>query len=133
MGLLLGILVVDDFAPWRIRVRAMLQTRPEWQVVGEACDGLEAVWKTMDLRPHIVLLDIEMPNLNGIEAAKRIRAESRTTRIIFLTQQDDADIKVAALATGADAYLLKRNAAYELLPAIKALLSNYKPTSPDRD
>jgi DNA-binding NarL/FixJ family response regulator len=116
----LRILVVDDFAEWRVRVRSMLQARPEWQVIGEACDGLEAVQRTSELQPDIVLLDIGMPILNGIEAAKRIRQDSPGSRIIFVTQESDADIRTAALATGADGYLLKANAMSELLPALEA-------------
>lgn len=113
------ILVADGFAPWRSKVRSLLQVRPEWQVIGEACDGLEAVQRTTELRPDIVLLDIGMPILNGIEAAKRIRQCSPSSRIIFVTQQNDSDTRLAALAAGAEAYLVKANAASELLPAIE--------------
>jgi|SRR6516165_6460310 DNA-binding NarL/FixJ family response regulator len=120
----LRILVVDDFAEWRGRVRSMLQAQPEWQVIGEACDGLEAVQRTQELHPDIVVLDIGMPKLGGIEAAKRIRRDSPSSRIIFVTQENDADIRSAALATGAEAYLVKANAASELLPAIDAALGN---------
>jgi DNA-binding NarL/FixJ family response regulator len=120
----LRILVADDFAEWRVRVRSMLQARPEWQVIGEACDGLEAVQRTTELRPDIVLLDIGMPMLNGIEAAKRIREHSPSSRIIFVTQESDADIRTAALATGAEGYLLKAHAMNELLPAVEASSSS---------
>jgi DNA-binding NarL/FixJ family response regulator len=98
----------------------MLQARPEWKVIGEACDGLEAVQRTTELQPDIVLLDIGMPILNGIEAAKRIRQDSPSSRIIFVTQENDADIRSEALATGAERYLLKANAMEELLPAVEA-------------
>ena len=120
----LRILVVDDFAEWRVRVRSMLQARPEWKVIGEACDGLEAVQRTTELQPDIVLLDIGMPLLNGIEAAKRIRQDSPSSRIIFVTQENDADIRTEALATGAEGYLLKANAMRELLPALEASSPN---------
>lgn len=120
----LRILVVDDFAEWRVRVRSMLQARPEWKVIGEACDGLEAVQRTTELQPDIVLLDIGMPLLNGIEAAKRIRQDSPSSRIIFVTQENDADIRTEALATGAEGYLLKANAMNELLPAVEASSPN---------
>lgn len=94
------ILVADDL-PRGESVCAMLEARPHWQVIGEACDGLEPVQRTAELQPDIVLLDIGMPILNGIEAAKRIRQDSPSARIIFVTQESDADIRTAALATGA--------------------------------
>jgi len=119
-----NILVADDFLDWRVRIRSIVQRRPEWQVICEACDGLQAAEKATELRPDIVLLDIGMPILNGIQAAKRIRQGSPTSRIIFVTQDNDEDIRVAALAAGAEAYLVKANAASELLPAIDAALGN---------
>jgi DNA-binding NarL/FixJ family response regulator len=100
----------------------MLETRPEWHVIGEACDGLEAVQRTTELQPDVVLLDIGMPALNGIEAAKRIRQDAPGSRIIFVTQESDAEIRTAALATGAEGYLLKVNAMRELLPAVEAFV-----------
>jgi len=111
----LRILVADDFAPWRAQARSLLQQRPEWQII-EACDGLEAVHKATELRPDIVLLDIGMPILNGIEAAEKIREATPQSRIIFVTSDGDADVKAAALATGAEAYLAKARAASELQP-----------------
>jgi len=126
----LRILVADDFAGWRSRLRSMLQKRPEWKVVGEACDGLQAIQKADELRPDIVLLDIGMPILNGIEAAKRIRQASPRSRIIFLTQENDADIRTAALAAGAVQYVLKINALRELLYAIEAALKDGYSISP---
>jgi len=67
------ILVVDDFAEWRAIARFILKARPEWQVISEACDGLQAVKRASQLRPDVILLDIRMPILNGLEAAERIR------------------------------------------------------------
>jgi DNA-binding NarL/FixJ family response regulator len=116
----LRILVADDFAEWRAKAHFLLKARPHWQVVGEACNGLQAVQRAEELSPDLVLLDIGMPVLNGIEAAKRIRRAFPGTRIIFLTQDHDPDIKRAALDSGADQYVLKTNAASELLPAIEA-------------
>ena len=117
----LRILVADDSAPWRLQARALLQECPEWQLI-EACDGREAVHKAAELHPNIVLLDIGMPILNGLEAAKQIRVATPTSSIIFVSQNGDGDVKTAALATGAVGYLSKANAASELLPAIAAAL-----------
>ncbi|HTS05173.1 MAG TPA: response regulator transcription factor [Candidatus Eisenbacteria bacterium] len=113
------ILIVDDFEHWRNSVRSMLKRNPRFRVVGEGRDGIEAVDKAATLRPHVVLLDIGMPRLNGIEAAKRIRKACPESKIIFLTQEDSSDIQSAALDTGAVAYLLKATAGSKLLPAIE--------------
>lgn len=121
----LKILVADDFVPWRAQARSLLQQQPEWRII-EACDGLEAVQKAAEVRPDIALLDIGMPILNGIEAAHKIREASPHSRIIFVTSDGDADVKAAALATGAEAYLLKARAASELLPTIAATLDEYQ-------
>lgn len=115
------ILVVDDFHAWRVIVRSILERIPSFRVVGEASDGLEAINKAAILVPDVVLLDVGMPRLNGIEAAKKIRQECPKSTIIFLTQEDDSDVKRAALATGAVAYVLKSNANYELRTTIETV------------
>jgi len=122
------ILVADDFSEWRIHIRSILQTRPEWQVVSEACDGSQAVQEAAELQPDMVLLDIGMPVLNGIEAAKKIHQVSPGSRIIFLTLNNDSEVRSAALATGAEAYLLKTRAASELLPTVEAALCDGQST-----
>lgn len=118
------ILVADDFEPFRRTVCALLQARPEWKVVAEASDGLQAVHMAKELLPEVIVLDIGMPVLNGIEAAKRIRRGSPNSKIIFATQNEDTEIREAALGDGAAAYLLKANAVSELVPAIEAALKN---------
>jgi len=115
------ILVADDLPLWRVEVRHLLEARPEWQVI-DACDGREAVQKATELSPHIVLLDIGMPILNGLKAAEKILAAVPSSKLIFLTMDGDGELKTAALAIGAKAYLLKINAGHELLPAIAAAL-----------
>lgn len=74
------ILLADDFEPFRTFVRSLIKPRPEWLIVGEASDGLEAVQKAEELQPDLILLDIGLPNLSGIEAARRIRVLSRNPR-----------------------------------------------------
>jgi len=111
-------MIVDDLKEWRLRLRSFLERIPGFRVVAEAANGLEAVQKAAQLHPDIVLLDIGMPLLNGIEAAPRIRRASQSG-IIFLTQENDSDIRAAALATGAAAYLLKSTLACELSARLK--------------
>jgi DNA-binding NarL/FixJ family response regulator len=100
----------------------VLHARPEWQIISEASDGLEAVQKAQDLKPEIILLDIGLPKLNGIEAARQIRQLSPSSKIIFLSQNNDLDIVQAALGAGALSYVLKAGAQSELLPAVDAVL-----------
>lgn len=116
------ILVVDDSEQWRLLVRSILQRTPSFQIVGEASDGVEAVEKTSALLPDVVLLDIGMPRFNGIEAAEKIRLLYPESKIIFLTQEHDSDIKRAALATGGVAYLLKSRAYCELPTTIQTAM-----------
>jgi DNA-binding NarL/FixJ family response regulator len=100
----------------------VLQARPEWQVISEASNGLDAVQKARDLKPEIILLDIGLPKLNGIEAARRIRQLSPNSKIIFLSQNNDLDMVRAALNTGARGYVRKTDVKRELLPAVDAVL-----------
>jgi DNA-binding NarL/FixJ family response regulator len=116
------ILLVDDFEPWRRHICFILQTRPELRVVAEVADGLEAVQRAQELQPDLILLDIGLPNLDGIEAAKRIRQVAPGARIIFLTQISDKDVTRAALSTGAQGYVLKTDSGSELLPAVAGVL-----------
>ena len=115
-------LVVDDFEPFRRFVCSTLGTRPGLQVVGEASDGLEAVQKAEELQPDLILLDIGLPTLNGIEAAHRISRLVPSAKILFVSQENDMDVVAAALSNGAKGYLRKLNANSELLSAIEAVL-----------
>jgi DNA-binding NarL/FixJ family response regulator len=118
---------VDDSDPWRSLVRSILESVPSFRIVGEASDGLEAINKAATLLPDVVVLDIGMPRLNGIEAATKIRQACPNSSIIFLTQESDSDVRKAALATGAVAYVLKSNAGNELRTAIEATHSAFQP------
>jgi DNA-binding NarL/FixJ family response regulator len=119
---LIRILVVDDFKDWPRQVRLLLQSRPECQVIAEASDGPEAVQKAEDLKPDLILLDIGLPKLNGIEAARQIRQRSPSSKIVFLSLNSGLDVVRAALGTGALGYVHKIDAGGELLPAMDAVL-----------
>jgi DNA-binding NarL/FixJ family response regulator len=116
------VLVVDDHEPFRNFVVAMLQSRSELQVIGEASDGLEAVQKAEELRPDLIVLDIGLPALNGIEAAHRISRLVPSATVLFLSQENDADVVATALSNGARGYVLKLDANRELLPAVESVL-----------
>jgi len=115
-------LVVDDHEPFRRFVRATLQARPELQVVGEASDGLEAVQKAEELKPDLIVLDIGLPTLNGIEASHRISRLVPSATILLVSQDNDADVVATALSNGAGGYVLKLDANRELLPAVESVL-----------
>jgi DNA-binding NarL/FixJ family response regulator len=116
------ILLVDDFAPWREQLRSLLNTRSDWNIIGEASDGQEAIEKATEMQPDIILLDVAMPILNGIEATKVIQQRCPKSRILFVTQDGDDDIRNAAMRVGAAGYLLKSKAGNELLDAITVAL-----------
>ena len=114
------VLLADDSSTWRDYVRGLFQGEG-WQVV-EVGDGLQAVQKAAELLPDLVVLDIGMPVVNGIEAAHRILQASPGSRIVFLTQNDDSEIRSAALATGARGYVIKANAASAFWTTVTAAL-----------
>jgi DNA-binding NarL/FixJ family response regulator len=119
------VLLVEDFDGWRYQERELLRTHLEWKIVSEACAGAEGVRKAAELHPDIILLDIGLPKLNGIEAARRIRQSSPQAHIVFVTQDGDKDIRDAALSIKGARYVLKSNAAAELVPAIAAALADH--------
>jgi DNA-binding NarL/FixJ family response regulator len=118
----LRLLVVDDYEPFRQFLYSKLQSRPEFQIVGEASDGLEAVQKAEELQPDLILLDIGLPKLNGIEAAHRISRLVPSASILFISQENDPDLVAAALSNGAKGYVRKENAETDLLAAMEAVV-----------
>jgi DNA-binding NarL/FixJ family response regulator len=117
----LSTLIVEDNDVFRRILRIMLEEKTPCLVVGEASDGVQAVKMAEELRPGLILLDIALPNLNGIEAARQIRSVSPSSKLIFLTQDRSLQIMQAAFCLGAVAYLLKSDAR-ELPFAIEAVL-----------
>lgn len=116
------VLVVDDFEPFRRFISVILKTKPELQVIGEASDGLEGVQKAEDLRPDLILLDIGLPKLNGMETAKSLSRIAPEAKVLFVSQSDDPNVIAAAMSDGAKGYVWKPTAHSELLPAIEAVM-----------
>jgi len=116
------VLVVEDFAPIRREICSMLAASAGLQVIGEAADGLEAVQKAAELRPDLILFDIGLPKLNGLEAAQRILTFAPQTRIIFVTQESSAEVVQHALKF-AWAYVPKARIASQLLVAVDTVIS----------
>jgi DNA-binding NarL/FixJ family response regulator len=119
------ILVVEDHAPFRQVMCAALQRRVEFQTI-EAADGLEAVQKAKELQPDLILLDINLPKLDGFEAAKQIRRLAPQARLLFLSQESSSDVVRQALSLGADGYIHKMSAVTDLLSAIDTVLAGQR-------
>ena len=117
------ILVVDDHEQFRQLVCSLLRKSAEFQIVGEASDGLEAIQKAETLHPDLILLDIHLPKLNGIEVVIRLRTVAPHTKILVLSQETSPDVVEEALSLGALGYVHKIRVANELLPAVKAVLA----------
>src|ERR1700741_510643 len=115
------ILLVDDYDPFRRLICSMLQERPEMEIIGQAADGVEAVEKAEELRPDLILLDIGLPKLSGIYAARKILKAVPDCKIIFLSQETSADVVEEGLRAGASAYVAKTDAGRDLLKAIEAV------------
>ena len=120
------VLVVEDYEPWQQFVSTTLQKQPELNIIGQVSDGLEAVQLAQQLQPDLILLDIGLPSLNGIEVARRIRQVSPLSKILFVSENRSPDVGQEALRTGASGYVVKSDAANELLPAVKALLKGQR-------
>jgi DNA-binding NarL/FixJ family response regulator len=120
------ILLVDDSEPFRRVVISRIQRQPELQVICEAADGLDAVERAEELHPELILLDIGLPSLCGIEAARRMRDGAPQSRILFLTQESSPEIVDEAFKLGACGYIVKLDAGRDLLPGINAVVRGEK-------
>ena len=118
------LLVADDHEIVRKGIRSLLEAQPGWQVTGEASDGREAVEKARDLKPDVTVLDISMPSLNGLEAARQMIKNDARAKILILTQHESDPLIREVLDAGARGYVLKSDASRDLITAINAVRSN---------
>ncbi len=124
MATAMRILVVDDFEPWRRFLCRFLQECPGCQVICEASDGLQAIEKSRELQPDLILLDINLPKLNGIEVARQIRQLAPCSRILFCSENCCPEIVREAFRAGGRGYVVKSDAVHDLLPALDVVLQN---------
>ncbi len=117
------IMLADDHAVMRTGLRLVLERQADFQVVGEASDGREAVAMAQKLTPDVLVMDIGMPNLNGIEATRQLAAAAPQMAIVILSMHSDESYVLRALKAGAKAYLLKESAESDLIAAIRAVYS----------
>jgi DNA-binding NarL/FixJ family response regulator len=115
------IFLVDDHPIVRQGLKTLLEGRVGWEVIGEASDGAEALQKSSDLKPDIMVLDVTMPRMNGLEACRLLRKRSPQLEILFVTQHDSPQMMREALEAGGRGYVVKSNAARDLLAAIEAV------------
>jgi DNA-binding NarL/FixJ family response regulator len=115
------ILLVDDHPIVRQGLKTLLEGHAGWAVIGEAADGAEAVAKAKDLNPDVMVLDVTMPRMNGLEACRLLRQERPGLEILFVTQHDSPQMMREALEAGARGYVVKSNAARDLLAAVDAV------------
>ena len=129
MALVHTVLLVDDHELWRSYVRNEVVKNGRWRIVGECADGADAVRQAEALTPDLTILDVSLPEVNGLQAARRILARDPSARILFLTEQHSEDIAEAALDTGARGYMFKTDAG-KLLFAMEAIVNGGRYVSP---
>ena len=119
---LVRVLVVDDFQPFRQVVTSILQAQADLQVISEASNASQAVQMADELQPDVILLDIGLPDFNGIDAARQIRELSPLSKIVFVTQGSSVDVMQEGLGLGAHGFLVKSDAGRELVAAVRTVL-----------
>lgn len=117
----LRVLVVDDSESVRRSICQLLSRQPDIEVIGEAGDGFDAVSQAREHSPDVVLLDITMPTMNGLEAAQVLRQELPSIQIVIVSQHDSRGFRWAALATGVSGYVVKSEAARDLIPELQRI------------
>jgi DNA-binding NarL/FixJ family response regulator len=116
------ILIAEDFLPWQHFVLMKLQSQIDLRIISVATDGLEAVHKAKEVQPDLILMDLSLPGMNGIDATRQIRIHSPGSRILFLSEHADSNLIQAALDAGACGYILKSDSGSDLILGIRAVL-----------
>jgi DNA-binding NarL/FixJ family response regulator len=129
------ILLVEDFEPFRNLIRILLEGKPHLQIIAEVADGQEAVRQAAELKPALILLDIGLPSLNGLDVARQVRELSPDSKILFVTQESSPEFGQETLSLGASGFVTKTRVANDLVLAIEAVLSGgtFVSASPDQD
>jgi DNA-binding NarL/FixJ family response regulator len=127
------VLIVDDHASIRRGVRSILQAFPEWEFCGEATNGQEAVGLAKALRPEVIIMDVSMPVMNGLEATRIIRDVLPDTKVLLLTLHSSSELVRSAFRAGARGYVLKSDAEHELIRALNVVLGDGTYVSPTID
>lgn len=127
------VLIVDDHAFIRRGVETILQSFPEWQVCGEASNGSDAVQLANQLSPEVVLMDVTMPGMNGLEATRIIRKQHPDVKVILLTLHESSEVLRSGFRAGANGYLLKADAEEELMKALRVVVGDGSYISPKID
>ncbi len=112
-------LIVDDNSGFRRRLKEFLAFEPDIEVVGEAADGQKAIHKARELQPDVVLMDVSMPGINGLDATRQLKEEMPEVKVIMVSLLDVVQYREAAMASGANGYVTKRSLVEELLPTIR--------------
>ena len=123
----IGTLIVDDDASFRGRAKELLASEPDIEIVGEAADGQEAILRAREVKPDLVLMDVRMPGMNGVDATRQLKAEMPELKVIMLTIFDVQEYREAAVASGASGYVIKKFLIEDLLPAIRGAFASGAP------
>jgi CheY-like chemotaxis protein len=124
------VLIVDDQPTVRSGLRSLLASRPDWKVSGEAADGLEAIEKAKSLHPDLILMDVSMPRMNGLEATRLLRKEVPDAKVVIVSQNDPAVVSIQARQAGASGHVAKHELFGTLLPVLDRLVHPLEAESP---